>query len=108
MQTFRDLITANKRNSLLLVILFCLFVTVVAMVLVLATLAYLDPGSVGNLNWGRALLIGAIAAGVSFLISLLAYYSGDSLVLSISGARPIQHKDDPELFNVVEEMAIAA
>ena len=30
------------------------------------------------------------------------------MVLAVSGARPIQHDDDPELFNVVEEMAIAA
>src|SRR5262249_38358942 len=28
--------------------------------------------------------------------------------LTLSHARPIEHKDDPELFNVVEEMAIAA
>ena len=38
--TFRDLIAANKRNSLVLVIVFCLFVTVVAMILGLAALAY--------------------------------------------------------------------
>ncbi len=33
--TFRDLIAANKRNSLLLVVIFILFTTVVAMVLAL-------------------------------------------------------------------------
>jgi heat shock protein HtpX len=107
-QTFRDLIAANKRNSLILVILFCLFVTIVALVLGLAILAYVSPGSMRHLDWGQALLIGGIGAAISLLFSLLAYYSGDSMVLAISRARPIEHADDPELFNVVEEMAIAA
>ena len=107
-QTFRDLIAANKRNSAILVVVFCLFVTVVAMGLGLATIAYFSPSAVSHLNFGRALLIGAIAGGISLLISTLAYYSGDSMVLAVSGAREIEHEDDPELFNVVEEMAIAA
>jgi heat shock protein HtpX len=106
--TFRDLIAANKRNSLLLVVLFCLFVTAVAMVLGLAILAYLSPASVSHLHIGEALLVGGFGAVLSLLLSLLAYYSGDSMILAISHARPIQHGDDPELFNVVEEMAIAA
>jgi heat shock protein HtpX len=107
-QTFRDLIAANKRNSAILVIVFCLFVTVVAMVLGLGVLAYAAPDAVAHVNWLRALLIGGIAAGLSLFISWLAYYSGDSMILAVSGAREIEHRDDPELFNVVEEMAIAA
>jgi heat shock protein HtpX len=107
-QTFRDLIAANKRNSAILVIVFCLFVTVVAMVLGLAVLAYAAPDTVSHLNFSHALMIGGIAAGISLLISWLAYYSGDSMILAVSGAREIEHRDDPELFNVVEEMAIAA
>jgi len=105
--TFRDLIAANKRNSLLLVIGFCLFVTIVAMILSLALLAYFIPESMHRLDVGRALLVGGVAAGISLLLSVLAYYSGDSMILTISHARPLEHKDDPELFNVVEEMAIA-
>src|SRR5947209_5302438 len=106
--TFRDLIAENKRNSLLLVILFCLFVTAVAMILSLAILAYLAPGHLHNVNVGEALLVGAAAAALSLLLSLLAYYQGDSMILAVSHARPIEHQDDPELFNVVDEMAIAA
>jgi heat shock protein HtpX len=107
-QTFRDLIAANKRNSLLLVVVFCLFVTAVALLLGLGLLAYLNPDSVGQLNVGQALAVGGVAAGISLLISLLGYYSGDEMILALSHARPIEHQDDPELFNVVEEMAIAA
>jgi heat shock protein HtpX len=106
--TFRDLIAANKRNSVLLVVLFCLFVVAVAMILGLATLAYLNPRGVRGLDWGHALLIGGIAAAVSFVLSLIGYYSGSSMILAVSRARPLRHEDDPELFNVVEEMAIAA
>jgi heat shock protein HtpX len=90
------------------VVLFCLFVLVVAMMLGLAILAYFSPQAVSHLNWGEGLLVGGIAAGVAFLLSLLGYFEGDQMILAVNGALEIQHKDDPELFNVVEEMAIAA
>jgi len=106
--TFRDLIAANKRQSALLVLLFCLFVAAVAMVLGLGVLVYLDPGSAARLDWREALVAGAVAGGIALLVSLFGYYEGDHLILATSGARPIAHKDDPELFNVVEEMSIAA
>jgi heat shock protein HtpX len=106
--TFRDLIAENKRNSVLLVLIFCLFTAVVVLVLALGVIACYDPDAVIQLRWGEALLAGGIAAVVAFLFSLLGYYSGDRIILATSGARRIRHRDDPELFNVVEEMAIAA
>jgi heat shock protein HtpX len=106
--TFRDLIAVNKRNSVLLVLVFCLFTTVVVLVLGLGIVASFDPDSLANLNWGEGLFVGGIAAGVAFLLSLFGYYTGDQFILATSGARRIQHQDDPELFNVVEEMSIAA
>src|SRR5437868_1998710 len=107
-QTFRDLIAANKRNSVLLVIVFCLFTAVAAMILALGILAYLSPSSVRHLNVLQALAVGGLAGGVALLFSLLGYYAGDSMILAVSHAKPIEHEDDPELFNVVEEMAIAS
>lgn len=106
--TFRDLIAANKRNSVLLVVAFCLFVTVVAMVLGLAILFYLSPDAAAALNWKEALIVGGVAAALSLFLSWIAYVAGDDMIAAVAGARPIEHKDDPELFNVVEEMAIAA
>jgi heat shock protein HtpX len=106
--TFRDLIADNKRKSVLLVVLFCLFAAAVAMLLGLAIIAYFDPDTIARINWSEGLAVGGVAAGIAFLVSLLSYYQGANMVLAISGARLIQHKDDPELFNVVEEMAIAA
>jgi heat shock protein HtpX len=106
--TFRDLIARNKRNSVLLVIGFVLFVAVVALVLALGILVAIDPDALAAVNWTRSLIIGGASAVVAFLISLLAYYAGANMILAVSGAKEIDHEDDPELFNVVEEMSIAA
>src|SRR2546430_9804783 len=106
--TFRDLIARNKRTSALLVLGFVLFVAIVAMVLALALLVLIAPDTIAAINWQRSVIVGGIAALVAFLLALLGYYSGDQMILAVSGPRPIRHSDDPELFNVVEEMAIAA
>ncbi len=107
-QTFRDLIAANKRNTALLVLGFCLFIALVAGLIALAVVVYLDPGAAWSVRWAEVGVVGGGAAAIALVISLISYYSGASMVLAVSGARPIQHADDPELFNVVEEMAIAA
>jgi heat shock protein HtpX len=71
-------------------------------------LYYLSPDTAVHLNWKEALIVGAVAAGLSLFISWIGYMAGDSMILAVSGAKPIEHRDDPELFNVVEEMSIAA
>ncbi len=106
--TFRDLIAANKRNTVFLVLLFCLFITTAAGLIGLGVAAYLDPGAVASVRWTEVGIVGGGAAVLALVISVISYYAGASMVLAVSGARPIQHDDDPELFNVVEEMAIAA
>ncbi len=106
--TFRDLIAANKRNSIWLVAIFVLFTVAVAVLLSLAIVAVVDPTRLETANWSEAVLIGGIAAVLSLLFSIVGFYAGDSLVLGVSHAQAIGHDDDPVLFNVVEEMAIAA
>ncbi|PPD57437.1 zinc finger domain-containing protein [Dehalogenimonas etheniformans] len=49
----------------------------------------------------------AIAAVVWIIMTLVAYFQGDSILLATAGARKIEKKDHPRLFNVVEEMTIA-
>ena len=52
---------------------------------------------------------GLIIAGLLwFILSLSSYFAGNSILLSISGAREISHDVHPRLFNTVEEMKIAA
>ena len=49
-----------------------------------------------------------VALMVWAFMSLLAYFQGGSILLSISGARKIRPEDHPRLYHVVEEMKIAS
>lgn len=49
-----------------------------------------------------------IAVAIAVIQSLVGYYSGDAIVLATSGAQEIQKKDNPILWNVVENLAITA
>lgn len=97
-ETFHTLIARNKRNSWALVgVFFILFIGLALLI-----------GSV----WGAgdamvSVGLAVMAALVAFLLTLFSYYGGAAAVLTMSRARPIAKADDPPLFNVVEEMAIA-
>jgi len=49
-----------------------------------------------------------IAILVWAILSLVGYFQGDSILLSMSRAKKIQRDDHPRLYNVVEEMKIAS
>ena len=95
--TFRDRIGVNRRNSLFLMLVFFVFVLVLGYVIGYAWLG--DPRS-ALFGLVLALVVGTIAG-------LVSYFAGDKMVLAASRAKEIQHGDAPQLFNVVEEMAIA-
>ncbi|MGB3681026.1 MAG: M48 family metallopeptidase [Rubrobacteraceae bacterium] len=95
--TFRDRISANKRNSLLLISVFIAFVAVFGYVIGFAWIG--DPtGALFGLV--LAFVIGAISG-------LVTYYGGARMVLGASRAREVKHDEAPVLYNVVEEMALA-
>jgi heat shock protein HtpX len=95
--TFRDRIAVNRRNSLLLIATFLAFIAVFGYVIGYAWIG--DPVSA---------LFGLVLAFVVGTISgLVSYYAGDRMVLAASRAREVTHDEAPQLFNVVEEMAIA-
>ena len=50
----------------------------------------------------------ALVCRLSFLMTMFAFFSGDSILLSLSKAKKIGPKDYPRLYNVVEEMKIAS
>ncbi|HOZ49583.1 MAG TPA: M48 family metallopeptidase [Candidatus Hydrogenedentes bacterium] len=50
----------------------------------------------------------AVAGAVWAVMSLMAYFQGGNILLAVSGGKEITHDDHPQLFNVVEEMKIAA
>lgn len=49
-----------------------------------------------------------IALVVWLVMTLGAWFQGDSIMLSVAGARRVQKEDLPQLFNIVEEMTLAA
>jgi heat shock protein HtpX len=51
------------------------------------------------------LIIAFIVWGI---MSLVAFYQGDSILLGMARARKISHDDHPRLYNIVEEMKIAS
>ena len=98
MAQFESLISANKRNSVILVIGFVLFICALGALL-------------GWAIWGdpRAAIPSiAIALVIALVMGLVGYYSGPQAVLALSRARPIAKQEDPELYNVVEELTLAS
>lgn len=86
-------IAKNKRNSSLLVFAFIL-VTI-------------------GISWvfARALdspIILYVATSISILYSWISYFNSDKMVLAVSGAREVKKADSPELYRVVENLAITA
>ena len=98
MATFDALASANKRNSVLMVALFIAFICVLGGVLGWALLG----------DWRAAIPSIFLALIVSTIMAVIGYYTGADMVLSMSGARPIAKEDDPQLYNIVEELAIAS
>src|ERR687890_2008974 len=95
--TFRDRIAANKRNSLFLIAIFLAFVAVFGYVIGYAWIG--DPV--------RALFGLVLAFVVGTISGFVSYYAGGRIMLAASRAREVTHDEAPQLFNVVEEMAIA-
>lgn len=90
-------IRANKRNSIMLLTLMALCLILIGFVI---GMAFAGP------NGG---FFGIIIATVIWLIlTLVSFSSGDQILLSASKAVPVTYKVHPQLFNVVEEMTIAA
>ncbi len=91
-------IESNKRKSVLIV-------TTMGIILVGLGMA------LGELFTGQhegALIGGAIAFGIWIVLWLFTRSQGDDVMLQMAGAREIEKQDHPQLFNIVEEMAIAA
>jgi len=93
-QSFFDAINANKRNSLLLM------GAVTGIVLIMClVLGYI--WGIGYYGLFLGLFIGGIYA-------IFSYYMGSKVVLALSGAKPLEKKDNPYLFHLVEGLALAA
>jgi heat shock protein HtpX len=90
-------IARNKRDSVMLM---------GVIVMILLALGYV----IGRAYWGtNSAGIGLLGAFGIFAIlwSIISYYAGAGMALAVSGAREVTHEQEPQLWNVVEEMAVA-
>ncbi|MFA6134976.1 MAG: M48 family metallopeptidase [Phycisphaerae bacterium] len=97
-ETYHTLISRNKRNTWLLIVVFAM---------VFVGLGVLIGNVWGGGNAEFSILTAASAGLIAFLLTLASYYGGSSVLLGISHAREISKSDDPQLFNVVEEICLA-
>lgn len=87
-------IARNKRNSFILTVVF---------VAVVILLGYIFGRVAGYGPFGLI-----IALVVSVTMALISYYRGDKVVLAVSRAKPAKREENPELYNVTEELTIAS
>ena len=97
-ETFHTLIAKNRRNSFILIGVFMLF--------------FIGMGLLIGMVWGAgdatfSIAVAAIAALIAFGLTLGSYFGGSSVLLGMSQAKEIVQADDPQLFNVVEEICLA-
>ena len=93
-----ELIRANKRNSIVLMALMAVVLLLLGFVIGMAFTRKPEGGFFGLM----------IATVIWIVLTLVSFSSGDQIFLAASRAKPVTHDVHPQLFNVVEEMKIAA
>ncbi|MHB1325700.1 MAG: zinc metalloprotease HtpX [Thermoleophilia bacterium] len=88
-------IAKNKRLSYVLIVVMTAFLIVFGF-------------SIGYVATGMGWFGIVIAVVIAVAMTLTSYYKGDKIALATSHARQVTHDEAPQLFNVVEEMAIAS
>ncbi len=102
--TYIDLIRRNKAESSLLIAL---------MILLGGVVGALIGGAIAMGATGRDLAISATLGGVAALVvaslgALWSWFGGSNAILRMAGAVEVSRETDLELWNVVDEMRIAA
>ncbi len=85
-------ITRNKRKTWLLIALFSVLIVGIGFALGM---------QMQNPQFGIV-----IAVIIATVMTLVGYYRGDRVALAASGAKPIEKRDDPELYRLVENLVI--
>ena len=89
-----EAIAANKRRTIYLMVFF---------VAIIGGLAWLAGAYFGD----SSLSVVVIAVIVALIYALIQYFLAAKIALAVNGAKEIQKSDNPELFNIVENLAIA-
>lgn len=93
-----ELIRANKRSSVVLMVLMASVLLLLGFVIGFGVTGSPGGGFVGLM----------IATVIWIILALVSFSSGDQILLAASKAKLVNHDVHPQLFNVVEEMKIAA
>ncbi len=93
-----EAIRANERRSWLLVSLMGAILVLLGFAIGFGVFPEAGGGA-----WGTA-----IALGVWLALWMVALLGGDQILLATAGAKRIEHRDHPQLHNIVEEMKIAS
>jgi heat shock protein HtpX len=93
--SFRELQQSNKRKTVGLLLGMAVLIWLISY----AALTYFGMTGVGVLP---------VAVGISLITVWGSYYSSDSLVVRMTGARIIEEADNPNLFNLIQEVTIAS
>ncbi|GAB4296204.1 MAG: hypothetical protein Kow0098_19170 [Ignavibacteriaceae bacterium] len=92
-----ELIQSNKRKT---------FILFIGMGVILILVGYFAGGAYAGAEGGFAGIL--LALFLWGLLSLLSYFGGSRILLSVSNAKKVTPDVHPRLFNVVEEMKIAS
>ena len=84
-------IAENKRRTIYIIVVFVLIIAAIA---ALFAWYYKDP-------W---IAVWTIVVGIAYAV--VQYYASGTLAMAMSGAREIEKKDNPRLYNIVENLSI--
>ncbi|GHU08721.1 protease HtpX [Alphaproteobacteria bacterium] len=85
-------VAANKRNTVIIMLIFFVLIGGLSWV----SAVYLDGG------WSVAVLVVVIAA----VYALVEYFAAGRIAMAVNGASEISRKDNPTLYNAVENLTI--
>ena len=85
-------IAANKRNTVFIMIFFVMLITAIGW-----AAAYFMG------DWWVAFWVFAVA----LVYAVIQYFAAASLAVAMTGAKQIKKKDNPRLYNTVENISIA-
>ncbi|MBQ4437922.1 M48 family metallopeptidase [bacterium] len=95
-----ELIRINKRKSLFVLIL---------MFILMVSLSSAIGAGFYSIDWVKGMLWGALIGVLLWAVqSAVAYFAGDDIVLHFNMAVVVTPESYPQLYNIVEEMKIAA
>jgi heat shock protein HtpX len=93
MATLYSLAESNVRKTWFLITFFLIFI--------------IGLGWLFSYIWGNYIIL-ICAAGFSIITSFISYWHSDKIVLSMTHAQPVEKKDNPELYRIVENLSITA